>query len=217
MDEESLFHSIHAHLLKQSRSGAEPDTEAGLADLFNVSRYHVRRALDVMTQMGLVTRTQKRGVKFTTPEPNELSRQLLSQIKIGGFDAYELNEARRIFDTGLISLAIRRLPPASIGTLSTIISNLEGCIEFRGAALKFHRQFWETIFKGCGNRVLQVFATSLFYHAMNYLESRTDELEDSWYSDMLETDRNILKAFRADDCARAQELVTQWLKKELEE
>lgn len=216
MDEESLFRSIHAHLLKQSRSGAEPDTEAGLADRFNVSRYHVRRALDVMTQMGLVTRTQKRGISFAAPEPDDISRKLVSQIKIGGFDAYELNEARRIFDTGLISLAVRRLSPASIGALSTIISNLEGCIEFRGAALKFHLQFWETIFKGCGNRVLQVFATSLLYHAMNYLESRADELEDTWYSDMLEVDRSILKALRADDCARAQELVSDWLKKELE-
>ncbi len=215
MDEESLFRSIHAHLLKQSRAGAEPDTEAGLADRFKVSRYHVRQALDVMTQMGIVTRTQKRGISFTEPEPNDISRQIESHIKIGNFDAFELNEARRLFDTGLISLAVRRLPPAAMGTLSSIVANMEGCIEFRRAALKFHRQFWETVFKGSGNRVLQVFATSLLFHTMNYLETRADELEDSWYSDMLSLDREVLKALRLEDGERAQSLITDWLQKEL--
>ncbi len=215
MDEESLFRSIHAHLLKQSRAGAEPDTEAGLADRFKVSRYHVRQALDVMTQMGIVTRTQKRGISFTEPEPNDISRQIESHIKIGNFDAFELNEARRLFDTGLISLAVRRLPPAAMGTLSSIVANMEGCIEFRRAALKFHRQFWETVFKGSGNRVLQVFATSLLFHTMNYLEARADELEDSWYSDMLSLDREVLKALRLEDGERAQSLITDWLQKEL--
>lgn len=215
MDEESLFRSIHAHLLKQSRAGAEPDTEAGLADRFKVSRYHVRQALDVMTQMGIVTRTQKRGISFTEPEPNDISRQIESHIKIGNFDAFELNEARRLFDTGLLSLAVRRLPPAAMGTLSSIVANMEGCIEFRRAALKFHRQFWETVFKGSGNRVLQVFATSLLFHTMNYLETHADELEDSWYSDMLSLDREVLKALRAEDGERAQSLITDWLQKEL--
>lgn len=215
MDEESLFRSIHAHLLKQSRAGAEPDTEAGLADRFKVSRYHVRQALDVMTQMGIVTRTQKRGISFTEPEPNDISRQIESHIKIGNFDAFELNEARRLFDTGLLSLAVRRLPPAAMGTLSSIVANMEGCIEFRRAALKFHCQFWETVFKGSGNRVLQVFATSLLFHTMNYLETRADELEDSWYSDMLSLDREVLKALRAEDGERAQSLITDWLQKEL--
>ena len=215
MDEESLFRSIHAHLLKQSRAGAEPDTEAGLADRFKVSRYHVRQALDVMTQIGLVTRTQKRGISFTEPEPDDISRQIESHIKIGNFDAYELNEARRLFDTGLLSLAVRRLPPAAFGTLSSIVTNMEGCIEFRRAALKFHSQFWETVFKGSGNRVLQVFATSLLFHTMTFLEARADELEDSWYSDMLSLDREVLKALRAEDGERAQSLITKWLKNEL--
>lgn len=215
MDEESLFRSIRAHLLKQSRAGAEPDTEAGLADRFNVSRYHVRQALDVMTQMGIVTRTQKRGISFAEPGPDDISRQIESHLKIGNFDAYELNEARRLFDTGLISLAVRRLPPAQFGALSSIVTNMEGCIEFRRAALKFHSQFWETVFKGSGNRVLQVFATSLLLHTMNYLESRADELEDSWYSDMLTLDKQVLNALRAEDGERAQALVTEWLRKEL--
>ena len=67
MDEEILFRSIHRHLLERSRAGHQPDTEAGLADRFCVSRHHVRQALDVMTQMGIVTRTQKRGISFAEP------------------------------------------------------------------------------------------------------------------------------------------------------
>ena len=60
-----------------------------------------------------------------------------------------------------------------------------------------------------------VFATSLLLHTMNYLESRADELEDSWYSDMLTLDKQVLNALRAEDGERAQALVTEWLRKEL--
>lgn len=38
---------------------------------------------------------------------------------------------------------------------------------------------------------------------MNYLESRADELEDSWYSDMLTLDKQVLNALRVEDGERA--------------
>lgn len=215
MDEESLFRSIHAHLLKQSRAGAEPDTEAGLADRFKVSRYHVRQALDVMTQMGLVTRTQKRGISFTEPEPDDISRQIESHIKIGNFDAYELNEARRLFDTGLLSLAVRRLPPRHSERSPPSSRTWRAASNSDGPRSSFTASSGRTVFKGSGNRVLQVFATSLLFHTMTFLEARADELEDSWYSDMLSLDREVLKALRAEDGERAQSLITDWLKKEL--
>ena len=50
---------------------------------------------------------------------------------------------------------------------------------------------------------------------MNYLESRADELEDSWYSDMLTLDKQVLNALRVEDGERAQALVTEWLRKDL--
>lgn len=211
MDEEILFRSIHRHLLERSRAGHQPDTEAGLADRFCVSRHHVRQALDVMTQMGIVTRTQKRGISFAEPGPDDISRQIESHLKIGNFDAYELNEARRLFDTGLISLAVAS---AARPVRHPILDRHEHGGLHRIPSCRTQVP-WETVFKGSGNRVLQVFATSLLLHTMNYLESRADELEDSWYSDMLTLDKQVLNALRVEDGERAQALVTEWLRKEL--
>ena len=48
MDEESLFRDIHNHLIHQAQEGGKMDTEMKLAERFNVSRYRVRRVLDIL-------------------------------------------------------------------------------------------------------------------------------------------------------------------------
>lgn len=211
MDEESLFRDIHRHLLKQARTGEHIDTELRLADRFNVSRHYVRRALETLTQMGVVTRTQKRGISFTTPEPEQISKQLESKLKVSGFDPRELSEARQLFDTALLSLTTRRIAPASLGILSETLQQMEGCLEFRGAALKLHQRFWEIIFESAGNRVLQVFANSLLINAMNTLENHMDDLTPEWYSDMLSCDREVLQALRQNNLNAAQRVISDWL------
>lgn len=211
MDEESLFRDIHRHLLKQARTGEHIDTELRLADRFNVSRHYVRRALETLTQMGVVTRTQKRGISFTTLEPEQISKQLESKLKVSGFDPRELSEARQLFDTALLSLTTRRIAPASLGILSETLQQMEGCLEFRGAALKLHQRFWEIIFESAGNRVLQVFANSLLINAMNTLENHMDDLTPEWYSDMLSCDREVLQALRQNNLNAAQRVVSDWL------
>ena len=55
MDEESLFRDIHNHLIHQAQEGGKMDTEMKLAERFNVSRYRVRRVLDILTRMGSST------------------------------------------------------------------------------------------------------------------------------------------------------------------
>ena len=62
MDEESLFRDIHNHLIHQAQEGGKMDTEMKLAERFNVSRYRVRRVLDILTRMGIIHRAQKRGL-----------------------------------------------------------------------------------------------------------------------------------------------------------
>ena len=67
MDEESLFRDIHSHLMLQAREGQKMDTEMKLAERFNVSRYRVRRVLDILSRMGVVHRAQKRGLTLVSP------------------------------------------------------------------------------------------------------------------------------------------------------
>ncbi len=211
MDEESLFRDIHSHLLRQSREGVKIDTEHKLADRFQVSRYQVRRVLAVLSQMGVLERTQKRGISISTLEPEMLSRQIESQIKIGRFDARELYEARNLFDYDLLTLAVRRMTPAALSELGDIYRQMEGCIEFRGAALKLHQKFWQTIFEAAGNRVLQVMATALLVHSIDYLDKHSEELPPVWYSDMLAADGAVLEAIKTESLEKGKEAVEFWL------
>lgn len=217
MDEESLFRDIHSHLLRQAREGGKMDTETKLAERFQVSRYHVRQVLAVMSQMGIVERTQKKGMTITSPQPEQLSRHIENQLKIGRFDVRELAEARVLFDTDLIRLAVRRITPANLGLLTDIVRQMTGCVEFRQAFLKFHLRFWQTVFEAAGNRVLQVFATSLLVQSAEYLEKHTDELEPVWFSDLLEADREVLAAFRRGDEEGAAEAAARWLSREYQQ
>ena len=161
MDEESLFRDIHSHLLRQAREGGKLDPETQPAERFQVSRYHASQDLAVMSQMGIVERTQKKGMTITSPQPEQLSRHIENQLKIGRFDVCELAEARVLFDTDLIRLAVRRITPANLGLLTDIVRQMTGCVEFRQAFLKLHLRFWQTVFEDACNRVVQVFATSL--------------------------------------------------------
>lgn len=214
MDEESLFRDIHSHLLRQAREGGKMDTETKLAERFQVSRYHVRQVLAVLSQMGIVERTQKKGMTIVTPRPEQMSMQIESQLRIGRFDVRELAEARALFDADLLRLSVRRITPAKLGELTDIISQMEGCVEFRGAFLKFHLQYWKIIFEAAGNRVLQVFATSLLVQSVDYLEKHADELSPEWYSDLLEADQQVLSAFRRGDEEKAAAVAADWLTKE---
>ena len=170
-----------------------------------------------MSQMGIVERTQKKGMTITSPQPEQLSRHIENQLKIGRFDVRELAEARVLFDTDLIRLAVRRITPANLGLLTDIVRQMTGCVEFRQAFLKLHLRFWQTVFEAAGNRVLQVFATSLLVQSAEYLEKHTDELEPVWFSDLLEADRAVLAAFRRGDEERAAEAAARWLSREYQQ
>ena len=39
VDEDTLFRAIHKHILRQAKAGGRIDTEAEIAERFNVTRY----------------------------------------------------------------------------------------------------------------------------------------------------------------------------------
>lgn len=111
MDEESLFRDIHNHLIHQAQEGGKMDTEMKLAERFNVSRYRVRRVLDILTRMGIIHRAQKRGLTVLDPEPEKLSKNIGSQLTVSGFNAMEDLEARMLIEHAVLELAVKRLTP----------------------------------------------------------------------------------------------------------
>ena len=118
MDEESLFRDIHNHLIHQAQEGGKMDTEMKLAERFNVSRYRVRRVLDILTRMGIIHRAQKRGLTVLDPEPEKLSKNIGSQLTVSGFNAMEDLEARMLIEHAVLELAVKRLTPMTAGRLT---------------------------------------------------------------------------------------------------
>ena len=112
MDEEALFRDIHHHILRQAKAGERIDTETELATRFNVTRYKVRKALSVLSQMGVVDRAPKRGMTVNALGPKNLSAQIQVQMDIANFDIREFIEARQLIEVNIIPLAIRRMTAA---------------------------------------------------------------------------------------------------------
>ena len=192
MDEESLFRDIHSHLMLQAREGQKMDTEMKLAERFNVSRYRVRRVLDILSRMGVVHRAQKRGLTLVSPEPEDLSKSIGSQIQSVGFNAMEFSEARDLMESAVLSLTVKRMTPMQLGRLADTFNQLERVNLAPVAALSIHKSFHSLFLEGCGNRVL-------LSECAQKLAEAGDNLPGSFVSEIITLDRDLLAALRAGD------------------
>ena len=125
VDEDTLFRAIHKHILRQAKAGGRIDTEAEIAERFNVTRYKVRKALAVLSQMGIVDRAPKRGMTVNAMGPKHLSSQIQVQMDIANFDIREFIEARLLIEVNIIPLCVRRMTPALLGRLDDAICRIE--------------------------------------------------------------------------------------------
>lgn len=205
MDEESLFRDIHSHLMQQARLGEKMDTEMKLAERFNVTRYRVRRVLDMLARMGIIRRAQKRGLTVLAPEPEKLSQNIGSQITVSGFNAMEDLEARSLIERSVLELSLRRLTPRMSGRLAETVAQLERVSLSGLAVAEFHQTFRAELIRGCGNRVLQVFAEALLTECMRHLREAADELPADFLSDLITADRELLTALQRGDLPAALE------------
>ena len=196
MDEESLFRDIHNHLIHQAQEGGKMDTEMKLAERFNVSRYRVRRVLDILTRMGIIHRAQKRGLTVLDPEPEKLSKNIGSQLTVSGFNAMEDLEARMLIEHAVLELAVKRLTPMTAGRLTEKVGQLERVMISGAAVIEIHQSFRLELISGCGNRVLQVFAESLLTECLRLLRETGESLPSDYRSDLLTGDRRLLDAIK---------------------
>ena len=215
MDEESLFRDIHSHLMLQAREGQKMDTEMKLAERFNVSRYRVRRVLDILSRMGVVHRAQKRGLTLVSPEPEDLSKSIGSQIQSVGFNAMEFSEARDLMESAVLSLTVKRMTPMQLGRLADTFSQLERVNLSPVAALSIHKSFHSLFLEGCGNRVLQVFSAAL----ITYFEKTTPRLpqnDPAFFMNIARQERELLRAIQHGDEEEARALLSKHLREQVD-
>jgi len=180
-----------------------------------VTRYKVRKALSVLSQMGVVDRAPKRGMTVNALGPKNLSAQIQVQMDIANFDIREFIEARQLIEVNIIPLAIRRMTPALLGRLEDAISRIEANAGNSAEADRWDREFHLLLLEACGNRVLQVFSAAL----VTYFEKTTENLpqnDPQFFLDIAKNERLLLTAIKAGREDEAKALLSHQLGEQVE-
>lgn len=212
--EQALFNAIHDYILTSAREGRRLDTETELARRFNVTRYRVRKALSVLTQMGVIDRAPKRGMSVNSVEPKNISDRIQGQLHIANFDVREFIEARLLIEVDIIPLAMRRMTPAMLGRLENAIFQIEANAHNTREADRWDREFHLLLLEACGNRVLQVFSGVL----VTYFDKTTEKLpsfDPNFFMDIARKERDLLTAMKKGDEKRAQQLLRSQLNEQI--
>lgn len=213
-DEEQLFHEIHQYILNQAKNGQRIDTENELARRFNITRYKVRKALAVLSQMGIIDRAPKRGMTLLSLGPKNISTQIQTQMDVANFDVREFIEARLLIEVDIIPLAVRRMTPAMLGRLEDAINRIEAYANNPREADRWDREFHLLLLEACGNRVLQVFSAAL----VTYFEKTSDRLPNDphFFIDVAMKERELLHAIKAGDVEHAKQLLAAHLTEQIQ-
>jgi DNA-binding FadR family transcriptional regulator len=133
MTEQGMFTTVSANrmseaivtqirnLIRSNRlvPGDRLPSERELCEQFGVSRVTVREALRVLEAGGLIEiRVGARGGAFvTTPTSDQLSAGLADLINLASVTAFEVTEARIVFELGIIPMVVERATDEDIEDL----------------------------------------------------------------------------------------------------
>lgn len=210
----ALLSKIHAFLVTQAQSVDKMDTETELAKRFQVSRYRVRLVLDKLTQMGILSRTQKRGMTLDKVSPEKLADNFSTQLTLSGFDLREFLEARLALADEMAPLIVMRVTPASLETLENLLSQMQGTEEVKPAAFLLHREFLKALYAASGNRVLEAYALALEKSWQGFI-SDAGGIRARMPETLIDADKKILKALRICDARSLAEVLGRALREEM--
>lgn len=202
----ALFRAIYSLLVEQTKKGEKLATENQLAEKFETSRYKVRLVLDQLTQMGVLERTQKKGMELLTLSPEKFAERQCRQIIIADLDKNEVLEARKLSASKCIPLCLRRISPVILGKLDEKIRQMSASIDFHSAVVRFHFMFHKALLSAVGNRLL--FGTD--YGLLLYIGDQIDSkrhFDHEVIVNLIEADRTLLNAIRNENLKEAEEAI----------
>ncbi|MCD6298926.1 MAG: FadR family transcriptional regulator, partial [Deltaproteobacteria bacterium] len=111
-------------LTKQATPGMCLGSEREMCKKLNVSRSVLREALSNLQAQGLI-RSDPQGVFVESITPNSMKEPIENVLKEDKEKIFELNEVRRILESGMIALAIERATPDDIEKIKESLAALE--------------------------------------------------------------------------------------------
>jgi len=161
MTEKRLYHSVADQILKLIRDGAFPPGtrlpgERELAERFNVSRVTVREAEIALQAQGFISIKTGSGVYVL--DPAEKASNGLPNVT-----AFELTEARLLFESEAAALAAKHISDETLERLSELVQTMSNDDpQFSEASQQADCEFHLTIAKASGNAVVQYVIESLW-------------------------------------------------------
>jgi len=210
---EGILSSIQDGSLK---AGERMPSEAKLAELTGVGRTSVREALAALRLMGVVeTRVGSGsfiasldGGRELTHAANEISDAISKSM-----EAVQLQEARAVFESGMVRLAAARWSPEKAKAFELLLSSMENSAisERYEHYIQLHRDFHLALAQATDNVVVESTARSFLEYMdhegwkdmerQSYLPNRREYLTSS-----ANEHRSIIDAIRDGDGGRASEL-----------
>lgn len=204
---EQIGQSIEEHLL---HPGDRLPSERELAQQMKVSRATLRHAIGYLAAMGVLKIRHGAGT-FISDGPPEIGRSSLGLIgALHGFQPWQMFEARIILERSLAALAAERSKSGQLATLSEEVAEMYATchdpVEYLIHDVRFHR----TIAAASGNPILAALMETIvaaLYENRREAAPRTTNLRES-----AESHREIYRAIRARNAARAGSLMEQHLR-----
>lgn len=202
--------------------GDKLDSERILAEKFQVGRPAIREGLKALTSMGLVKKTPEGNL--INPEVVEtIGEPLLLEFLLKPTDIRDLFEARKILETEIIKLAVKRYRKHHLDQMKeylTIMQEGNDALEFTEADISFHL----CIAKASENQVLLTFLSTvrgllkqstikllqdqgmvdyaIYYHKCIYNAIEDQDMDlavKSMYEHLLNAEENLLRIIKKED------------------
>ena len=161
MTEKRLYHSVADQIMKLVRDGAFPPGtrlpgERELAERFNVSRVTVREAEIALQARGFIKIKTGSGVYVLDPAEK-------ASPGPPAVTAFELTEARLLFESEAAALAAQHISNETLERLSDLVETMSrDDPQFSEASAEADQEFHLTIAKASGNAVVQYVVESLW-------------------------------------------------------
>lgn len=200
-----VFDQLRDQIMERTWApGAKIPSENALAEAFGVSRVSIREALQMLASLGLLETRHGGGTYVRDYAGEVLFSPLLPMLALDTLDILHVLEFRKIVESGIASLVVKRAGKAEIAELEAAFRDMEehrnDARAFAQADLSFHL----ALAKATGNPVIvkvNAVITDILKVSMYGIVGSLGTKDGLYYH------RKILEAIKAQDGPLAESLM----------
>ncbi len=186
---------------KQLRPGDRLPPERELATMMGVSRPSLREALRALSIMKVIENRQGSGTYVTSLKPEQLVEHLDFIIALNDSTFLDLFQARRILESGLVSLAAQAITDEEVQDLEALLERSAEAIHDPEAFSRIDLELHIKIAQAARNQILTLFMSTI--NDLNIASRKRTGDDPDVRSQTLSDHRAIVAALKARDPEKA--------------